>query len=156
MSLKKSHGNMYDWVNWQYVAGFFDGEGSVFATKQIRKDGRIASRINISLTNTNEEVIKAISEFTDLKLKKYFYKNNTGKHLRIDIKSSGSKSINFLKSIYPYSIARKKQIKIAIRFMDTIRDKKSLRGRLTVKELEDRENMLKEIKSLNRSISYAT
>jgi len=152
MALKKSHNP----ITWQYIAGFFDGEGSIFATKQIRKDKRIACRIHISLTNTNTKVMEAISKFSGLKLHRTAYRNKKYGRVRIDIKETGIKAANFLKKIKPYSISKRKQVQLALKFATTIRNKKNPRTRVLQKELKNREKIRNKVKKLNKGKYYAT
>lgn len=45
-------------MDWRYVAGFFDGEGSIVATP--------VHRHRVFITQTNEEVLKEIQSFTGI------------------------------------------------------------------------------------------
>jgi len=47
-------------INWAYIAGFFDGEGSIVMSTKGR-DTNIGCRL--SITNTNYEVLKIIDKF---------------------------------------------------------------------------------------------
>ena len=46
-------------MNWNYIAGFFDGEGTLTRT---------GSRYKIGITQTNKEVLEEIQSFTKIGL----------------------------------------------------------------------------------------
>ena len=45
---------------WEYLAGFFDGEGHVGIAKLRRKGGTFVYAINVSIVNTNLDLLKEI------------------------------------------------------------------------------------------------
>ena len=50
-------------MNWEYIAGFFDGEGNL-QMHPIRKDGKIrAYQLLTRIYSTNKEVIEKIKDF---------------------------------------------------------------------------------------------
>src|SRR3990167_6754845 len=92
----------------QYVAGFFDGEGSINiyqAKKGIKKD-RIGYHLSVAVHNTDEEIIQ-------------MFKKKFGGYIHIrprevqkwktgyDWKLSANQALNFLENIYPFLILKK-------------------------------------------------
>ena len=97
----------------QWLAGFFDGEGCISSSIAIRKGGRSYINFYVCITQKNTEILYAIASiYPDAQTK-------------INAKTpslvfNGTKSKQFLLSIYPYSIIKKEQIKLAIEFIDLI------------------------------------
>jgi len=50
-------------VNWEYVVGFFDAEGSVYFKKLLTNDGYIRRVAQLQLVNTNKKVLEKIKDF---------------------------------------------------------------------------------------------
>jgi len=147
MSLKKAVGQMYPLVtqmSWPYIAGFFDGEGGLFITKQIRKDGRIVHRLECSITNTNREAIYAISKFISKRPYDCRYKHPV--KVRYDIRFCGKGTIEFLKKIKRFVVAKQEQINIAFEFQARM---KLGRKRLSPEELDARDELMLRLKKVN-------
>lgn len=47
-------------MNWEYISGFFDADGSIFLSKNSVKEYKT---VNINFTNTDLELLKSIKEF---------------------------------------------------------------------------------------------
>lgn len=53
-------------MNWDYIAGFFDGEGNVNISKISKLNGKFSYFIQVRLYNSQESVIMAIREFVKM------------------------------------------------------------------------------------------
>ena len=101
----------------QYIAGFFDGEGSIF----IAWNSRGTLRLGLSFTNTNLEVLNQIKDFfgdgcgyITISSRRPQYK--LCYTLTIRRKESLRRVIT---SMYPYLIVKAEQADIALDFLDT-------------------------------------
>ena len=52
-------------INWSYIAGFLDGEGSLTITKHKRSSSKTRLVSRIDFYNSNEKVIKKIQKFLE-------------------------------------------------------------------------------------------
>jgi len=148
-----------------YVAGFFDGEGSIGANlNKARHPPSI--RLRIIIVNTNLEIlikIKKIFKGEIYKRKKYIehYKDKWDWEItnRDDMKF-------FLEKILPYSTVKRQQIEYGLKFLELTIISKTGRGHIVpeeeqkirqffsdkLKELKDEEYTNEEICSLNDQI----
>lgn len=131
-----------------YMAGFFDGEGSVLLcgnhTKGHRNlQGRTASyHLQIEITSTDREIIDWFLETVDegsVRERKILQPNHKPSWTW---QMNGRKAASFLKEIYPFLKLKKGQAEIAFEFAETIgttrrltegivRLRQSLRDRIT-------------------------
>lgn len=102
-------------MNIQYIAGFFDGEGSIVISK---------NRIRISLPQTNKEILEEIKKYfgvgnlTVLKKRKEHWKDAWSYYV------SGSKAcFKVLNELEPYLILKKDKAKKGLSFIQEIKDK---------------------------------
>lgn len=102
-----------------YIAGIFDGEGSVFLTK--RKSGKI--RINVSITNTNLNVLKYVKQNIGLGriLKSIDSRANYPIYMW---RTSDGYAYKFLKIVYPYLIIKKSKSDETIKLYESNKWKK--------------------------------
>jgi len=87
-------------MDWRYIAGFFDGEGSIVMVP--------VRRHRIFITQTNEEVLRRIQAFTGVgsvvpitKRKKHW------KDAWIYYVAKGENVLSFLRGVKPYLIVKK-------------------------------------------------
>lgn len=90
-----------------WIAGFFDGEGFIHLSTR--------GQIQVGIANSD---LKALSF-----IKKTFGGGITTKKQKVNKKLYmwrvyGQKALKFLKSIFPYSIVKKEQIKYAIEYLE--------------------------------------
>ena len=52
-------------INWSYIAGFLDGEGSLTITKHKRSSSKTRLVSRIDFYNSNERVIEEIQKFLE-------------------------------------------------------------------------------------------
>lgn len=103
-----------------YVAGFFDGEGSVCIAESHRKDRLVEYVLACGIGNTYFPIL--------VFLKKRFggtlHLNLSGQKRKEHYKPflqwylSGNKAIKFLKTILPYLIVKKSQAEVGIAFQE--------------------------------------
>ncbi len=113
-----------------YIAGFFDGEGSVLFKKHNDKRGFSYTEINVFITSTDKEVLEEIQEYL-----KYGVITETGNHkngwkhcYRLYINKQ-LEMLSVLKQLYPYLRIKKEDANKAIEFIES---KKKGRGLLAV------------------------
>lgn len=104
-------------MNWDYIAGFFDGEGSIFISKNKRS-------IILSIYNINENVLKEIKEFLMIEFQKI--QNN------LYIKSEGNFSIYMARARKNrsalYNLTIRSRIEVVF-FLRNIKDKAFMRNK---------------------------
>lgn len=98
-----------------YASGIFDGEGSLNISQKIDKYGKYQHWIRLGVTNTNFDILQF--------LLKQFGGQISKKHLYLGWKPSWlwaiTRNANLekcLRKIKPYSIIKKKQIAIALKY----------------------------------------
>ncbi len=98
-----------------YLAGFFDGEGNVTIIKDDRYDSHI---LKVDISNNNIDILNIYNSKFNGKLHKHNKKKNDYEYYETQytLRFTSGKSLNFLKSIYLYTIVKNKQIKYAIEF----------------------------------------
>ncbi|MGC9101431.1 MAG: LAGLIDADG family homing endonuclease [Caldisericum sp.] len=109
-----------------YIAGFFDGEGSIYTSK-----GKKQYFLTVSITNTNLYVLEFIRELLHIgKISKNPDKNlGHRKVYRLRLYSNDAK--NFLEILLPYLKVKAEQAKIAIEFQNKMKN-----GKLTIPKEE--------------------
>lgn len=132
-----------DWeLNPKYLAGFFDGEGSVTISKQ-------TSRwyvLQLSINQKKSDILKIIQKQYGGYL--YFDRRNGCSYLHI----TANKAEKFLKDIFPYSVVKREQIKMALIFCYIIR--KNYRKQTIPEELIDlREKIRLKMIEMNEYVS---
>lgn len=126
--------NIQDKTSWRYLAGFYDGEGSIgLRVVKEKRPSRAKTETDgwciapyLEIANTNLEVLKIIQKFLrDKRIISHIVTKNpknknyrTGSYLCIQSYNGIRK---FLKNIYPYSLIKRGQIDIVNKFF-TIRD----------------------------------
>jgi len=107
-----------------YIAGFLDGDGSIFfqiiKTKSSHKPFRIRSSIAFYQKTSNVEILNRLKEFFGVG---YIRHRKSGISDYTIVESTEVKKI--LKSLQPYVILKKKQIELGLRIFDYLESKKS-------------------------------
>ena len=144
-----------------YIAGFFDGEGSISINKFRANNPNYKCPhyiLTVTLTNTNLEIIEEIHE--KLGASKQMRKREWGKsHWKTCYAwmASANKALIVLKLIRPYLKVKAKQADLAISFQESKMSNRkwvsSDKGKtLSPETLADREAIYKTMKNLNGSI----
>jgi len=99
-------------MTWEYLAGFFDGEGSIV----IAKNGK-SFRTKISMSNCNKEVMESIATFL---MHPYHFKNG-GISTSYIMEICEQQTIRrVLTKMLPFLIVRKDKAKIMLEYIDGI------------------------------------
>src|SRR3990167_640851 len=91
-----------------YIAGIFDGEGSIYIAKNFKPKvtAKVIYSCIVNITNTNEKVMRMIASFygnTSIECRKRLGENFTIYTWRLQ----GARLLPFLYDIKPYSIIKK-------------------------------------------------
>ena len=89
-------------MNWEYLAGFFDGEGNVNINKITKQNGKFSYAIQLRIYNSEEKVLLQIKKFI-----------NIGQIYKV-------KRLPATNYVYELTITNKKDVKF---FLDNIVDK---------------------------------
>ena len=133
-----------------YIAGFFDGEGSITIHENWRPSPRGKSpnhTLQVAIGNTDDRVLIWLHSVFggSLIIRKPNLNPNHRRVTQWIIRSGGAS--DFLRSILPFLRMKEKQAKIGISFQsEKIRCRKS---RLTKEEIDERERKRIEIRVLN-------
>jgi intein-encoded DNA endonuclease-like protein len=108
-------------ISWQYIAGFFDGEGTVVIT--------VRGQVRCVTVQSTREVLDLIQVFlgygTVRKNRPRFYR--LGIYAREDVR-------DFIEGILPFTVVKRTQLEEALRLLDcTGRERRA--GAVTLKEL---------------------
>ena len=127
-----------------YLAGFFDGEGSIMIVPTFwvsqKKGNRYAYRLHCSACNANPKPVFLLSDLFGGKV----YERPVGKNgvnkVRFLISYSWSitswKALSFLKVVLPYLIVKKEQAELAVVFQERKRKEKDKEGLSIVEEAQ--------------------
>lgn len=108
-----------------YIAGFFDGEGSIFISKS-----RKQYFLTVSISNTDKSVLESIQRIMGGSLSKSPDKRENCSHLfRLRLYCDEAKK--FLEKILPYLKIKKEQAKLSIEFQSKMK-----KGKLTMPKEE--------------------
>jgi hypothetical protein len=134
-----------------YLAGFFDGEGSISILKRKKGDWNISHFLRVSIGQKDGATLDWIKENFGGNV--YLVSRNGSYVWAI----SDYKGYKFIKILSPFLLYKKPQAELAIKFyeeriMNSRRTTKHKHTALTVKELELRENMFLEMKLLKKTI----
>ncbi len=132
-------------IELSYLAGFFDGEGTVNISRP--KSSRMPHTLYVSIANTDLEVIKKLPSIFGGST--YMKKRVESHHRPLMVWSAPALSgQGFLKAVLPYLKIKKRQAEIAIEFQGT---KVCHSGQLTQEIIKRRDGMVDELRKLNRS-----
>lgn len=134
-----------------YIAGLFDGEGTIGITKPSPGAGR-RHRPVVAVCMTHERTIRAIQASLGGNVRVVDQsKYNPNAATRFDWRLSGQAALDFIESVRPWLITKRDQADIFLRF------EPSRRGvRLTDEQLMRRESLRQELVSANqRGVNHA-
>jgi len=130
-----------------YAAGIFDGEGSVGIMVVKNGKGYVYHRLQLTITNTNPEVIQWLFERWGgcIHNPRYFAKQEWRAAHRWTL--ADGRAMKFLKEILPFLVIKKEQATLGIQFQETKR-----RGGFGAPkpDLALRESIRKQISNLNQ------
>jgi len=132
-----------------YLAGLFDGEGSIYIT-QTHKRKKIYHNLTVRLTSTNKEILDWCKEIIDLGTIQIRKKIDNRKQA-YDWSLKGRQAEKLLKILHPYLRIKKKQAEIGILFFLDRRERfKGRANPLTKEDIERREDLRLSIRKLNQ------
>ena len=134
-----------------YLAGFFDGEGTVglrHAHRTRNIDGKDSFTLRIRITQTNEDVMNWVKIITGTGT---VYKKKTAPGFKDawEWATSGTMAVQVLREMYPFLKVKRLQAEIAFKFGDTIKPKRG--NPLSIEERQYRYSLRKEMDVANRS-----
>lgn len=131
-------------ISIEYIAGFFDGEGCIYINNKTH-------RLRVCITNTNYYILKQFKEMfggSIYKRQLRKLKNNRGYCKQIFQWSiEFNNALRFLECIQPYTIVKKEQIELAIKYRNRINPSNGGKP-LSNEEKYIRESYIKQIKKL--------
>jgi len=101
-----------------YIAGFFDGEGSVIVRAAIQKN-KVSYELNISIGQNDTSILKYIQQKFGGRIANPKYEF-TRKKQTPDLRMESNKAAFFLEMILPYLRVKRKQSELAIAFQKLI------------------------------------
>lgn len=139
-------------INWSYIAGLFDGEGTFTISKARRKDYPDYSFEEIYITNSNKEIMNWLVENLGGSIRITRYGNKKWKNVYKWFLPAKMR-VDFIKNIIPFVIIKKKQALLLLDFISLMESQKAkIRGinGLTNSERNEREKILIQVRALNR------
>lgn len=139
-------------ISKEYIAGFFDGEGTICITKSrnYRKLTSSCYRLAVEICQKDTTFLKYLQSIYGGKVYKKLNKGSIFHqyrvHKREDVRF-------FLEDISPFLIFKKEQAKLAINFLETIRDDDGKRIPMSDQHYKLRENLREQMKLLNHTYS---
>jgi len=98
-------------LNLSYIAGFFDGEGSISIAKEKKKPTHNSTlRLRVSVSNNNIEILNRIQK--TVKLGRVYQRKPKTSDLVFDSRTA----TEFLRLIAPYLYVRRPQAVLALKF----------------------------------------
>lgn len=98
-------------ISKEYWAGLFDGEGSVTILKPNRRRYRVDFDVRVRVSNTDKKVL----ELLKAQYGGAFFKSNDGRKNDCWAWQASYKiAMRFMQDVYPFSIIKKKKLKVAI------------------------------------------
>jgi hypothetical protein len=133
-------------IDWAYLAGFVDGEGSVcLSTVEYSRGAGVFTewRMTLRVSNTEETVISWIRSLFGGNV--YYYVRPNPRHRPVwTLKWANRKAVPILTGLLPYLKAKRHQVELALAFQA---DKKGARGKATITD-DERDYRLSLIKKL--------
>ncbi len=124
-----------------YLAGLFDGEGSINIFKQAKKEDRVYPRyfLEISIINTHKGVLQWVLENFGGRLS---IEQEPKRHHRTwRWRASSNEAYHVLLAMFPYLLVKKEQARVAIEFQERLLAFKACnRTHMTQEEIDWRES----------------
>jgi len=139
--------------NLDYLAGFFDGEGSIFITKiNNKKSGNVWYRLSVSCGNSDKRPIDMLRKFNPrLKSFVYLHGRKLGYKPTYQWLTTGNTALRFLKEIESKLVVKRKQAELGIKFQEWRNTLKNTGQPRLEKELKIFEIYRQKIRNLNLS-----
>ena len=126
-------------MNWEYISGFFDADGSITLSSQIKSKNKT---IQVSFHNNEREILESIQSFIleELEVKGHISLKKAKKDTHQDsydlkyVYLNGLKVVNSITSIHPKKTHR-------IKIYNLIQEKTKRNGKYTEEELLERKRL---------------
>ena len=126
-------------IDYAYIAGLLDGEGTVSITSQLD--------LRVCIRNTNRAVLDWIKSVIG---EGNIYGDKRREKVCYSLELSSNKAAHFLKSVYPYLRIKKLQAKVALEFQEKANRVPSSTYYLIGSEKERRQIIYRQMKELNQ------
>ena len=133
-------------MNIEYLAGFFDGEGSVSVVNSLN-NGRHSFQVWVQVSNTDIDILETYQRLFKGQIRKLSKKKAHHKQAWM-WRVVSKQAVAFLTAIEPYLTIKKEQAQLAIKFQQD-RANKKLGHPLSDEELELRLETQRQMKTLN-------
>jgi len=133
----------------KYIAGFFDGEGCIYASQRVDKKGYNSSTLKIQIAQCNLEVLELIQQKYGGSILEHKNKMKANWRQAWVWQVPAHKAVAFLESVLPYLVVKKEQAELALEFQGLVSSRLSP-TKLTVDELLKRQILVKKIKELKK------
>ncbi|MCJ7634145.1 hypothetical protein MUP77_17375 [Candidatus Bathyarchaeota archaeon] len=101
-------------MDWCYIAGFFDGEGSVFFGYKYPN----GKTVRLQVVNTNLEVIEVIKNFIDCRTVRKSIREGNRKPIYECAITNHENCLRIAKQLLPYCIVKKEKLEALIKFIE--------------------------------------
>lgn len=133
----------------EYIAGFFDGEGSPTITKPCKT--MPTHRLYVNIGQTNRQILEEIKELYGGYISTDRRNNLLHRKVYYQLNLKCRMAERFLRDIYPYIRVKKTQVDIVFRFRDTQRIHRGRNHPLPEDIVTLRENLRLELMKLRTS-----
>lgn len=135
--------NINNNIDRAYLAGFFDGEGSI----GVYASGSGALRIRTTITSTNLDVLEAFQEMIGMGTVRQRKTAKSNHKDAFDWRLGGKDTHELLKIIRPFVRVKAYECMLGLEFCRTIVKKG---GRITKRQAKDRKRIARELKAAKR------
>jgi len=105
-------------ISLEYLAGFFDADGSVGIYRSESNRKYVSYRVGVTIAQLDPAVLRFVKEKYGGSLRFVDYSKAKKKRRDIWTYNSGSHAaLRLLKDLYPHLIGKKEQVRLAIEFM---------------------------------------
>jgi hypothetical protein len=140
-----------------YVAGFFDGEGTILMRNMRRYSKKYSTYYypQVSVVNTHKPIIKYIQKLFGGRIElKSKHEKRLGRKKLWDLRFRRDESINLLNAIQKYLIIKKENAKIVLEFLNMPKKlKRDWHGRLlkiSKYQIKKRKNLFRRYKNAQK------
>ncbi len=136
-------------TDWAWLAGFVDGEGSIYLRLEGRKRVKPYHHLRIQITNTRKDVLELIAFKFGGHVNTQGRIPNAGRKPVYRWNAAAKQAEIILKNLYPYLILKKDQAEIGIEFLKTKMRNRKGSQRLPSGVFDIRSNLTQKMYKLN-------
>lgn len=128
-----------------YIAGFFDGEGCICCVKSRNNN----LRLRVTIVQRTSPVLRKIAKLMNCgKVHKKKTDSSYGNSLFVWYINDQVSLLKFIQVVLPYSIVKKKQLELGLKFLSTVSECGGTGHILKPSTLKKRRKIAKQIKEL--------